>query len=144
MAMFPTYDRIINCVRSSNLNFACQETPYSLYITIRKSKVKNDIQQSLRPVVGNYEVESLVIENLREKLRNLEGKLHASEDTNKMLEEKLASAEGRALKACKENLKKDDEMKNLRNVIKNNNNDISKLECEKKKFKKEMKRKFII
>ena len=143
MAMFPVYNRIINCVRSSNLNFACQETPYSLYLTIRKSKVKYDNQQSSCPVMGNYEVESLEKENLslRERLNSLEGKLNASEDTNKRLEEKIASAEGKALKACKENLKKDDEIKILRNVIKNNNNDISQLECEKKEFKKEMKKK---
>ena len=143
MAMFSTYDRIMNCVRSSNLNFACQETPYSLYLTIRKSKVKNDNKQSSSPVIGNYEVESLVKENLslRERLRNLENKLDAFEDTNKMLEEKLASAEGKVLKAYKENLKNEDEMKNLRNVIKDNNNDISKLKCEKKEVMKEMKKK---
>ena len=143
MAIFSTYDRIMNCVRSSNLNFACQETPYSLYLTIRKSKVKNDNKQSSSPVIGNYEVESLVKENLslRERLRNLENKLDAFEDTNKMLEEKLASAEGKVLKAYKENLKNEDEMKNLRNVIKDNNNDISKLKCEKKEVMKEMKKK---
>ena len=138
MAMFPAYDNIMNCVRSSNLNFACQETPYSLYLTIRKSKVKKTHQQSsIIPVIENQEIEGLVKENLslRESLQNLEGKLDASEDTTKVLEKKLATAEAKALKANKENIEKDHEIKNLKNVIKNNNTDISKLECEIKEHK---------
>ena len=143
MAMFPAYDNIMNCVRSSNLNFACQETPYSLYLTIRKSKVKKTHQQSsIIPVIENQEIEGLVKENLslRESLQNLEGKLDASEDTTKVLEKKLATAEAKALKANKENIEKDHEIKNLKNVIKNNNTDISKLECEIKEHKKDLKK----
>ena len=30
-------DSVIECVRASSLNFSCQETPYSFYITLRKS-----------------------------------------------------------------------------------------------------------
>ena len=120
--MFSAYDKIIHCVRSSNLNFASQETPYSLYLTFRKSKVKNS-QQSSIPVIDNHEIEieSLVKENLSltESGKNLKGKLNASEDTTKMLEEKLASIETKALKAHKENIKKDDEIKCLKIVIKN-------------------------
>ena len=129
----------MNCVRSSNLNFACQETPYSLYLTIRKSKVKKTHQQSSIPVIENQEIEGLVKENLslKESLQNLEGKLDASEDTTKVLEKKLATAEAKALKACKENIKKDDEIKSL----KNNNTYISKLECEIREHKKDLKKK---
>ena len=28
---------ILNSVRNSNLNFSCQETPFSIYLTVRKS-----------------------------------------------------------------------------------------------------------
>ena len=52
-----------------------------------------------------------------------------------MLEEKLASAEAKALRAYNENIKKDDEIKSLNIVIKNNNDDVSKLECEKRELK---------
>ena len=141
--MFPVYNRIINCVRSSNLNFATQETPYSLYLTIRKSKVKKNNQQSSILMSDNQEVEGLVKENssLKENFQNLKRNLDASEDNTKMLEEKLASAEAKVLKAYKENLKKDDEMKTLKNVIRNNNDVISNLECEKRELKKDMKKK---
>ena len=33
--------KILNQVRSSDLNFAIQETPFSMYLTIRKSLNKN-------------------------------------------------------------------------------------------------------
>ena len=86
----------------------------------------------------NHKVEGLVKENLslKDTLQNLKRKLDASEDITKKLEEKLASAEAKVSKAYKENLKKDDEIKTLKNVIKNNNEDISNLECEKRDFKK--------
>ena len=143
MAMFSEYDKILNCVRSSNLNFATQETPYSLYLTIRKSKVKKNNQQSSILMNDNHENEGLVKENLslKETLQNLKRNLDASEDFTIKLEEKLASAEAKVLKAYKENLKKDDEMKTLKNVIKNNNEDIFNLECEKRELKKDMKKK---
>ena len=30
-------DSVLNSVRTSGLNYSCQETPYSLYLTLRKS-----------------------------------------------------------------------------------------------------------
>ena len=37
MSIKMSYDSVIECVRASSLNFSCQETPYSFYITLRKS-----------------------------------------------------------------------------------------------------------
>ena len=37
-------DEIIKCVRSSNLHFSVQETPFSLYVTVRKKLVRNDVK----------------------------------------------------------------------------------------------------
>ena len=34
------YNQVLLSVRSSNLNFSSQETPYSIYLTIRKSLIK--------------------------------------------------------------------------------------------------------
>ena len=36
-----SYESVLNSVRSSSLNFTCQETPYSFYITLRKSFTKS-------------------------------------------------------------------------------------------------------
>ena len=35
------FDKIVHCVRGSCLNFSINETPYSLYLTIRKSFSKS-------------------------------------------------------------------------------------------------------
>ena len=37
-------DEIIKCIRSSNLHFSVQETPFSLYVTVRKKLVRNDVK----------------------------------------------------------------------------------------------------
>ena len=41
MAAQSSCDKIIHCVRGSCLNFSINETPYSLYLTIRKSFSKS-------------------------------------------------------------------------------------------------------
>ena len=146
--MFSTYDQIINSVRSSNLNFAHYETPFSIYLTIRKSQVKNyhHHEQGLHPCSSEVSASSIGRQNeelvketsFKESIRELQGKLDASEERAKVSEEKVASAEAEVLKAydqigkSKEYLsKKDDEIKSLKNVIKNKNKEISKLEAEK-------------
>ena len=140
MAMIPTYDHIINCVRSSNLNFSYQETPFSLYFTIRKSQVKyNNYQDNITSptpsqVLDNPDMESLMKENLtlKEKLLELEVKLDASEETTKILEGKVSAAEADALKANEE-IKKEKEKKE--------DNVTSKFEVEKENLDKVKKKK---
>ena len=156
MAMFSTYDQIINSVRSSNLNFAHYETPFSIYLTIRKSQVKNYHHQQEYSEVSASSIgrgrhnEELDKEKLafKESIHELQGKLDASEERAEVLKEKVASAEAEALKAydqikkSKDYLtKKDDEIRILKNVIKNKNNEISKLEVEKSDLRKVMKKK---
>ena len=53
-------DFIINSVRNSSLNFSSQETPYSLYLTIRKSFAESkafpsDPNSSETPVICEME-----------------------------------------------------------------------------------------
>ena len=156
--MFSTYDHIINSVRSSNLNFGHYETPYSIYLTIRKSQVRNyHHQQGLQSCSSEVSDSSRGRHNeeldneklaFKESIRKLQGKLDASEERAKVLEEKVASAEAEALKTydqikeSKEYLnKKDDEIRILKHVIKNKNNEISKLEVEKSDLRKVMKKK---
>ena len=40
-----TCNSLVNHIRASGLNFSCQETPFSLYITIRKSFTRNRKEQ---------------------------------------------------------------------------------------------------
>ena len=37
-------DEIIKCIRSSNLHFPVQETPFLMYVTVRKKLVKKDVK----------------------------------------------------------------------------------------------------
>ena len=78
---------------------------------------------------------------------DLEEKLNTSVDTMKTLEGKIDASEAEAFKAFedikkeKETLaKKDDELQYLRNMIKNKDSIIAKLETEKKEFNKILKR----
>ena len=57
---------IQRCVRTSNLHFTMQETPFSLYITVRKKLIDDDIE-------AHTENELLKTEllNLKDKCHNL-------------------------------------------------------------------------
>ena len=47
-------ENILSSVRSSNLNYSCQETPFSIYLTIRKSwskQTKYSVNQLSEPVL---------------------------------------------------------------------------------------------
>ena len=130
-------DEILNSVRSTNLNFSCQETPFSLYLTIRKSLVKFNHAQK-PPAQTNVNASTsdylnIVEENiaLKNNLKSLENELDASTNIVKILESKVGVAEATLFKhykevqQCKDTIgKKDDEIKTLKNVIKNNNSDI--------------------
>ena len=61
-------EAIINCVRDSSLNFSLQETPYSMYITLRKSFVKSrkapnflDLKSGLK--INDYKNELEILRN---------------------------------------------------------------------------------
>ena len=147
MATSNSLDRIIKSVRSSNLNFAYQETPFSLYLTIRKTVVKNNQSSSLQSSQENcqHDVEALERENLslKKSVCELEDKLSASKETTKILEEKVAVSEAETLKVFnqtklgKDSLaKKDDEIRCLKNVIKNNNATIANLQTNKTELNK--------
>ena len=70
-------DQIIHSVRTANLNFAYQETPFSIYITVRKTVTKlQQGQQSLpsnRTAAADDLTKALEEENtaLKTKLKDL-------------------------------------------------------------------------
>ena len=144
MAVCSALDDIISSVRYSNLNFAYQETPFSLYLTIRKTKIKKEHSslglQSSQKIVRQDDVVALELENLSLKrhISDLEGKFSAAKDTTKKLEEIVAASEAEALKVCehieKQNktlAKKEDELVYLKNLNKTYNATIARLESEK-------------
>ena len=99
---------------------------------------------------AQHDIEALTKENvfLKNSFLELESKLNASKEKTKVLEEKGSTSEGEALKVHEQirkwkesTAKKDDEIKCLKNVIKNNNTNISKLEVEKNESKKDVKKK---
>ena len=150
--------QILSSVRSSNLNFSCQETPFSIYLTIRKSPIKfhhvsEALTQGLAPVqnaVIDNLVKTTVDENtaLKNVLEELETELEASKNIAKTLEAKIDSAEAKVFSQHKEVQqwrealsKKDDEIKALKNVIKNDKTEILKDRSEQSQLKKILKSK---
>ena len=51
-------DSVLNTVRTSGLNFSCQETPYSLYLTVRESFTQPRYdRQVLHPDSNHHQAE---------------------------------------------------------------------------------------
>ena len=49
-------DEILRCIRSSNLHFTTQETPYSLYVTVRKKMINEQFEILSENEFANYEL----------------------------------------------------------------------------------------
>ena len=71
-------DFLLQAVRNSGLNFSCQETPFSIFLTVRKSFVKTfQFQASgniLKSVANKFEKNHDLIEenkSLKEAFYNL-------------------------------------------------------------------------
>ena len=79
MATYNSLDHIISSVRSSNLNFTYQETPFSLYLTIRKTSIKkhqsNGSESSQMGDVVALEAENLVLKSCIRDLSRILWKL---------------------------------------------------------------------
>ena len=61
-------DRILDVIKSSNLHFNIQETPHSVYITIRKKFVRESPVKMSNHVIGEQNLASL--EEANSNLRN--------------------------------------------------------------------------
>ena len=131
--------QILRSVRNSNLNFACQENPYSIYLTIRKSWNKHySISDSVsETLTSNLEIKlrNVVSENffLKTELKDYEAKLEEAKGAIVEMETKVEAAEAEAYKLHNNNMKwkvafdcKDDEIKALKTSIKNSNSDSAR------------------
>ena len=79
-----TCGRILQTVRTSNLNYSCQETPFSIYLNIRKSLSKHQqiyevVQQPSQPD-DQVQLEARVykIVSLQSELADVEANLKAT------------------------------------------------------------------
>ena len=150
MAANEVLSDILNNIQDSNLNFNLNLTPYSAYITIRKSFVKNIAAPALKtsptgPVIsvseGSLQERCKLIEKnnqLLEQVDALTAANHKSEDTIKVLEEKISKVEEAALRAFEE---KKQEIVILKNSIKKQESDIIVVKKELDLSKKALKEK---
>merc|ERR1711872_319876 len=65
LSPYETCDQILKVVKSSDLHFVLQETPHSVYITIRKKFVNKAVAEKVYEINTN--------EKQAEQLRHLEG-----------------------------------------------------------------------
>ena len=73
--------QLINCVRDTPLNFSIQETPYSIYITVRKTLTRNSsyIDQNADQYLSHSEEDSEIkSKTLKEENRILATKFEKS------------------------------------------------------------------
>ena len=73
--------KVINAIRSSHLDFHLQETPYSVFVTIRKKFIKTFQHSKCLDVVDSSVIENLKVEN--ENLRTEIIKKKAETESNK-------------------------------------------------------------
>ena len=78
-------DDILQCVRSSNLHFSIQETPFSVYITLRKKFIRGSLEVESNE--GHVEDEILKAE-LSEVKKKCEDLIQIKEELNYDVEQK--------------------------------------------------------
>ena len=77
-------DHVLNSVRESCLNFSLQETPYSLYLSVRKSFARNkDAPDQIQALVRN------VNSDCEDEMKTLKTKLDDVEEQNLDLKQKF-------------------------------------------------------
>jgi hypothetical protein len=150
-------EQILHTVRSSNLNFSSKKKPFSLYFTVRKSIAKIPYSTALLPKLKDTMVvsqtdheapnEKIVDVNtsIRNKLEEFEKESVKLRDIIAILEGKVEKSEAGAFELMKNNKKliedKNEELKVLNSVIKNNNEEIVRLKNDSKENKKCLKAK---
>ena len=91
-------EKILHQVKSSNLHFILQESPFSVYLTVRKKFVGN-APKLREPKIGMATETRSVhhleakINDLEETMEEAEAKLTESESIAKLLETKVEHAE---------------------------------------------------
>ena len=85
---------ILNTIRASNLNYAVQETPYSIFLTLRKSftKTKNIPITESQPAYEQLTLDTAEIINLQNENDSLHKSCWSLEKVNEVLKSSLVEA----------------------------------------------------
>ena len=143
-----SYTKILNSVRSSNLNYSCQETPFSIYLTVRKSLVNKCMSIESGHQASEENLEITLSENilLKAELAEAKAELNISKNITSELEKKIAAAESEVCKVFRESnhwkealTKKDDEITALKTSIKNSIGEKQQLSVDLQNQKKSLK-----
>ena len=143
-----TFDKILDYVKKSNLNFCLQLSPFSANISLKKTFVKNKAGVYLNPPVSTVPViDSLVQKNkhLEEKVKNLETiiddinlRLKVNEEIeNKVKIEKIETGQADLLKELqKHHLEKkvhQDHVTSLQTLIQERDKEVQNLQIRLEK-----------
>ena len=139
-----TCENILTNIRGCELNYYCQETPYSIYLTIRKSwrrhhnPVKHLTEQKQSLEIGSFGTDC---ENMRAELESL--KATTKSETINSLNDELKTLTEEKKRTQRETeeiiLKKDDEINALKNSSRAQTLDTEKLVTELNSLKKLLK-----
>ena len=139
---------ILNNIINSALNYSCQETPYSIYITIRKSWSKQNTAfkaPDRQAQQIDQDLKVVEIKSLNNKLGAVKADL---ETTNKMNDELKIKIETAVVEADRRHIetermlsRSDDENRILKNSIETCTSENEKLKGELKNLQKVLKSK---
>ena len=138
------FDKILEQIQTSNLNFQLRLSPFSASISLKKSFIRDKSGYFLLPSTGpmpaNSENDELVEkkEHLNQKVDEMQNLIESKSETIQTLEEKITNVEASAYKSLKE---KNDEVNTVKNSLKNANQEIAILKNELKSKHKVVKEK---
>ena len=143
--MDPNYaaDAVISSVKKSNLNFYLQETPFSIFINLRKTFIKNRSVNILQPATCDTRNVTNEQKNEveQESIGQLEAEVNEARDALRELTVELEKAKAEAHQANK----KVEKLENENKVLKKKNGDLQvdfdKLKTEKVTSNENMKSK---
>ena len=136
MAAKENFDGVIKSVKESNLNFTMNLTPFSAYITIKSSFVKNFTPPPVSQPLNHGLMEEN--EHLLEQIRNLEKSSNNFVETIKILEDKIAKAEASVYKTYEE---RNQEVNTMKHALRNKDVELGNLKKEIKVLDKGLKEK---
>ena len=109
-------DKLVTCLRDSGLNFLSQETPFSVFIMIRKSFYREGKQKF--PVTENHKNLKTENDTLKNALEDKDLELKTSRDENVALQKRLEKAEKEMLLHFKNVKISDEKFKDEISVLK--------------------------
>ena len=133
--------KALDAIRSSHLDFYLQETPYSVFITIRKRFIKTFQPSNILDVVDSKVIENLTVENenLRTKIIETKAETESRKDEVFVLQNRLEKAEKYCEEEKNRRYKLTEEIKIMNLMKKKDNESISKLTNDLSKAKTEIK-----